>query len=235
MNGADALDLAAYRRSVAESYAAARRAGQGPDGHRTWMRDRDTLFRDHPQSALAADERVSFGGLDYWPYDLEYRVTAGIAETPPLTIDVPHSGEGTTRFTRIGRLEFTVAGAEHGLDLFWLDAYGGGLFLPFRDATNGTATYGGGRYLLDTGKGADLGIDDGHLVLDFYYAYHPSCAGRNAAATTQTMASPAAMVSERKVDDEVIIRAGTDLPHRDSGICRTSDSHATVAIAEPLL
>ena len=35
--------------------------------------------------------------------------------------------------------------------------YTGGLFLPFRDATNGHSTYGAGRYLLDTAKSADLG------------------------------------------------------------------------------
>ena len=40
----------------------------------------------------------------------------------------------------------------------------------------GRETYGGGRYLLDTVKGADLGFDGPRLVLDFNYAYHPSCA-----------------------------------------------------------
>ena len=61
------------------------------------------------------------------------------------------------------------------LALFWLDAYGGGVFLPFADATRGRETYGGGRYLLDTVKGADLGEEDGRLVLDFNFAYNPSC------------------------------------------------------------
>ena len=37
-------------------------------------------------------------------------------------------------------------------------------------------TYGGGRYLYDTIKGADLGVDETSIVLDFNYAYHPSCA-----------------------------------------------------------
>ena len=62
------------------------------------------------------------------------------------------------------------------LELFWLEAYGGGLFLPFRDATGGSETYGGGRYLLDTVKGADLGTEEGRVVLDFNFAYNPSCA-----------------------------------------------------------
>jgi uncharacterized protein (DUF1684 family) len=56
--------------------------------------------------------------------------------------------------------------------------YAGGLFVPFRDATSGQETYGGGRYLLDTIKSADFGsqVDPASVVLDFNYAYHPSCA-----------------------------------------------------------
>ena len=49
--------------------------------------------------------------------------------------------------------------------------------MPFRDGTSGGETYGAGRYLLDTVKGADLGTaPDGRLVLDFNFAYNPSCA-----------------------------------------------------------
>ena len=71
-------------------------------------------------------------------------------------------------------------GIDEALTLYWLDGYGGGLFLPFADATSGAttagaATYGGGRYLLDTAKGADLGSRRGRLILDFNFAYHPSC------------------------------------------------------------
>ena len=61
------------------------------------------------------------------------------------------------------------------LTLFWLDEYGGGIFLPFRDRTNGSESYGGGRYLLDGAKGADLGSGADSITLDFNFAYHPSC------------------------------------------------------------
>ena len=56
--------------------------------------------------------------------------------------------------------------------------YAGGLFIPFRDATNGTETYGAGRYLVDAAKSADLGGDPaaGTLILDFNFAFQPSCA-----------------------------------------------------------
>jgi len=59
------------------------------------------------------------------------------------------------------------------LDAWWLDEYSGGLFVPVKDRTAGTTTYGAGRYLLDTAKGADLG---GAVVLDLNFLYHPSCA-----------------------------------------------------------
>ena len=62
------------------------------------------------------------------------------------------------------------------LNLYWIEGYGGGLFLPFRDATNGRVSYGGGRYLYDTIKGADLGAGSESVLLDFNFAYNPSCA-----------------------------------------------------------
>ena len=62
------------------------------------------------------------------------------------------------------------------LAVYWLEGYGGGLWLPFADATSGASTYGGGRYLYDTIKGADLGVSERAIVLDFNYAYNPSCA-----------------------------------------------------------
>ena len=61
-------------------------------------------------------------------------------------------------------------------DVYWIEVYGGGVFVPFRDATSGSETYGAGRYLLDTIKGADLGGEGDRLILDFNYAYNPSCA-----------------------------------------------------------
>jgi uncharacterized protein (DUF1684 family) len=72
-----------------------------------------------------------------------------------------------------GRVTVDLLGAE--LDVWWLEQYGGGIFLPLRDGTAGTESYGGGRYLLDTAKGADLGADGDRLVLDLNFLYHPSC------------------------------------------------------------
>ena len=67
---------------------------------------------------------------------------------------------------------------ERWLSVFWMAGYSGGLFIPFRDATNDIETYGAGRYLLDGAKSADLGADPltGALILDFNFAFQPSCA-----------------------------------------------------------
>ena len=90
--------------------------------------------------------------------------------------EVAASGGEVVRFRRFGAVRFELEGSAQELAVFWLDAYGGGVFLPFTDGTSGSDTYGGGRYLLDTVKGADLGEEDGRLVLDFNFAYNPSCA-----------------------------------------------------------
>ncbi|HEY3438449.1 MAG TPA: DUF1684 domain-containing protein, partial [Actinotalea sp.] len=73
----------------------------------------------------------------------------------------------------IGRVDLPDLGT---LDLWWLTSYGGGLFLPLRDLTSGDTSYGGGRYLLDTVKGADLGGSRDGVVVDLNFAYQPSCA-----------------------------------------------------------
>ena len=167
------LDLLDYRRRVAESYARVRAGGAGEAVWIKWRVERDELFASHPQSPVQYKE--GFGGLRYFDYDPGWRTTAQLIPGTPEAIEVGHSGEGSTRFLSIGRLEFDIAGTPAALSAFWLDAYGGGLFVPFRDNTNSETTYGGGRYLIDTVKGADLGRVGEEIVLDFNYAYHPSC------------------------------------------------------------
>ncbi len=81
-------------------------------------------------------------------------------------------------FRRFGAVTIPLAGGPRRLEIYWMEGYAGGLFLPYRDATNGSETYGAGRYLLDAAKSADLGgdRDAGTLVLDFNFAFQPSCA-----------------------------------------------------------
>jgi uncharacterized protein (DUF1684 family) len=104
------------------------------------------------------------------------RVLATVVPVEPVTLDIATSQDSAYRFTRFGNAAFELDGQSLALELYWLEGYGGGIYLPFADATSGTSTFGGGRYLLDTVKGADLGTDGERLVLDFNFAYNPSCA-----------------------------------------------------------
>src|SRR5207245_3888065 len=92
-------------------------------------------------------------------------------------------------FTRFGHAVFELAGGRRSLELYWLQGYGGGIFVPFGDATNGSESYGPGRYVLDSVKGADLGMEGGRLVLDFNFSYNPSCSYDPAWACPLTPAS----------------------------------------------
>jgi uncharacterized protein (DUF1684 family) len=170
---ADLLDLWDYRRRVHEMYRDVRIGGPGAEVREVWVGARNRLFATHPQSAI--EDQGAFGGLPYFPYDPSWRTIGTLRLADEATATLGHSGEGRTRFVRIGEVAFEVSGRDVSLEVLWLDSYGGGVFLPFRDATNGSSTYGGGRYLLDTVKGADLGHQGQAIVLDFNYAYHPSC------------------------------------------------------------
>jgi uncharacterized protein (DUF1684 family) len=170
------LDLLDYKRQVFGLYARIRAEPDPRAGWEDWVATRDRLFREHPQSAIPAAERAAFTGLPYFGHDPGGRVLADLVPSDGRRFEIPTSGEQPMAFTRVATARFTLFGDELELDAYWLEGYGGGLFLPFADATSGRETYGAGRYLLDTIKGSDLGTRDGRLVLDFNLAYNPSCA-----------------------------------------------------------
>ena len=167
------LSLLGWRRRTAALYAAARAADDPEAGWRAWREGRDELFAAHPDSPLSADARRSFSGLPFAPYDPGLRFEPVLEPAEAERREVPTATDGVVPFERIGRVRLGDLGA---VDVWWLDSYGGGVFLPLRDGSAGSGTYGGGRYLLDTVKGADLGGADGRLVVDLNFAYHPSCA-----------------------------------------------------------
>jgi len=172
----DLLDLLDWKRRVFELYAQVRSAGDPEAAWDLWRSARDDLFATHPQSPIPPEQGDEFGGLSYFDYDAAFRVLAEVEPAEHEALDIGASAGGSYRFTRFAVARFEVAGRPLGLDVFWLEGYGGGVFVPFRDATAGRETYGAGRYLLDTVKGSDLGAtDDGELVFDFNFAYNPSC------------------------------------------------------------
>ena len=211
------LELADWRRRVAKLYADIRFLH--PDdpvaAWQLWRTERETLYRDHPQSPVMPAERAGFRAR-HWGYDSRLSfdlvvepdrpdAAAEVTATPirgdspteaqhpsmaPIAIlgdsvstgsgplALPTSAGGTMEFRRIGWIEVPFPAGTRRLAVYWMAGYAGGLFVPFRDATNGRETYGAGRYLLDGAKSADLGGDPvrSTLVLDFNFSYHPSCA-----------------------------------------------------------
>jgi len=182
----DFLDLYDYRRRVAVMYRKRAEALQsGEDAALVLQRfreARDALFATHPQSALDEEQRKQFEGLRYFPYNSALSVTANVETTiEPTLLTVAMNAEESMTMTKVARLHFRLEGQEVGLSLYWLNIYGGGLFLPFRDMSSPAESYGGGRYLFDTIKGSDFLSVRGsswkeRIVLDFNYAYNPSCA-----------------------------------------------------------
>lgn len=217
---ADRLELADWRRRIADRYSAVRdEAARDPEAAwRRWRDTREELFRTHSQSPVPAAERAGFKAR-HWPYDPRLRFdivvegdrpapdggasftatplgtaangaaalgAAPLAAAPlgvapfsgGLTLALPISTGGQEAFTRIGRVAVPFPDGVRSLGVYWMAGYAGGVFLPFRDTTNGHETYGAGRYLLDTAKSADLGQGSapGSLILDFNFAFHPSCA-----------------------------------------------------------
>ncbi|MBA3943515.1 MAG: DUF1684 domain-containing protein [Herpetosiphonaceae bacterium] len=172
------LALVDYRRCVAELYASVREGPGDPEVRwQHYRAGREHLFASHPQSPLSPAQQAHFHGLEYFPYDpaLRFAVPLDTAvDAADFTLEL--RDDGPVRMRRCGRVNINIENQPVSLSLFWILGYGGGLFLPFRDQTNSHETYGGGRYLLDTIKHADLGQEGDRLVLDFNYAYNPSCA-----------------------------------------------------------
>jgi uncharacterized protein len=172
----DVIDLVDWRRRVGDLYRIS-----GPDAMSEFRGGRDRLFKTHPQSPIEPEERAAFTKLNYFAPDPSYRITARLEEGPGDELIIETGGaDGAVRYRRAGRLVFEIDGEPCSLTVLSLQQYAGGLFVPFKDATSGHETYGGGRYLFDTAKNTDglvLVLEPGSrdVTIDFNYAYNPSC------------------------------------------------------------
>ncbi len=168
------LELASWRRLTSELYAAVRAEDDPERGHELWRLGRDELFRSHPQSPLPPGDPLRTAGLPYWPYDPQLRFELPLLPAAEQrSLSVP-SSDGVIPLDLIGSVLLPPP-LDATVDVWWLRQYGGGLFLPLRDGTAGRSSYGGGRYALDTAKGADLGAVGERLIVDLNFLYHPSC------------------------------------------------------------
>lgn len=167
------LDLLDWRRRVAGLYAEVRSSTDPRAAHAAWRATRNELLATHPQSPVPPDRRIGFSApvADYDP-DLRFEAELD-TDVAELRLAVETGTDGIVPLERLGRLHLPDVG---DLDVWWIGGYGGGVFVPIKDATSGITTYGGGRYVLDTAKGADLGGAASTLLIDLNFAYNPSCA-----------------------------------------------------------
>jgi uncharacterized protein (DUF1684 family) len=160
--------VASWRREVHALYADVRGRTDPAAAHAGWVERRTALFDTHPASARQPGQQ-----LNHAAYDPAYRFVLEMRPAEPEEWAPTTGSDGAVPFTRAGRFEIPGIG---GLDVWRLGTYGNGIFVPLRDATAGRTSYGAGRYLLDTVKGADLGREEDAWVLDLNFAYNPSCA-----------------------------------------------------------
>lgn len=140
---------------------------------------RDKEFRSKEESPLKAEDFSIYKGLNYFPVDKNFRVEADFTKTSDEKyFQMPTSSGKSKKFIKFGVLKFTMNGKNYSLNVYQADAellakfpeYKDLLFVPFKDATSGKATYGGGRYI-------DLKTPSGkRAILDFNLAYNPNCA-----------------------------------------------------------
>jgi uncharacterized protein (DUF1684 family) len=159
--------VASWRREAHRLYADVRADPEPASAHAAWVEGRTVLFDQHPASARQPGQT-----LRHAAYDPAYRFVVEMQDAEPEEWAPTTGSDGAVPFTRAGRFDIPGIGS---LDVWWLGSYGNGIFVPLRDGTAGHTTYGAGRYLLDTVKGADLGREGEGWVLDLNFAYNPSC------------------------------------------------------------
>ncbi len=200
----DPIALVDWRRRTAEIYAIARNTADPEAAWHRWRQARDHLFRDHAQSPIARARRDRYTALRYFDYDPAARFAVGFAPIAKgRAIETGQDGGAPVALRPVARTTGLTPAYGGELTIYWVEGYGGGLLLPFADATTGGETYAGGRYLLDGIKGADLGMDGDRIVIDFNFAFNPSVAYGASGPCPPPLA-------ENRL--EVAVRAGEKVP-----------------------
>lgn len=139
-----------------------------------FRRQTDDFMGGHPQSPLDEEQRASFAGLAYFEAkeDLVFEVEVERFPADEPLLEMETSTGEVRPFRRWGRFSFTVDGQPAVLTIYY---DGQGLFLPFKDATNGPESYGAGRYLDNHRPGLEQ-ISTQRFRVDFNYCYNPYCA-----------------------------------------------------------
>ena len=130
---------------------------------------KDKFYAHDDRAPLTPEQQRSFKALSYFPENKALTVKARIdRDVDRGAVHMETTRGRPQEYRRFGVVRFEVDGQKAEVTLYE-SAGSRMLFLPFRDATSGSETYGGGRYL-------DLEADGNEIVIDFNYAYNPNCA-----------------------------------------------------------
>jgi len=138
--------------------------------------EQNAHYKDKAHSPLTKKDRRKFKGHDFFKIDLNYRVAATIVLTPSSdTFGMKTSTDRRPLYRQYGLAYFTINNVKCTLSIYQnikysqIEGYENSLFLLFNDQTNGSESYGGGRYI-------DLEINQGDsMIIDFNQSYNPYC------------------------------------------------------------
>lgn len=126
-------------------------------------------MREDPHSPIPAEQRESFKGLSYYPFNPEMHMHLPLDRDVSAEPVIMETSTGDSQeYVRAGTIRFEIDGRPAQVTIF-ADP-DGELFLPLRDATSGKQTYGAGRYL------SPEPVDEDSVHVDFNYLYNPYCA-----------------------------------------------------------
>ena len=162
-------------------FAQAQESFYGTTDVKFFREERDKEFKVRASSPLLYQDFEKFQGLNYYAIDAQFKVKAKFTKTPDEKYFLmPTSSGYTAKYLKVGVLTFKIGEQELTLaayqnekvetDKKWRERYGGAYFVPFKDLTNSTETYSGGRYIYLKIPEAD------EAILDFNLAFNPSCA-----------------------------------------------------------
>ncbi|MDB9755803.1 DUF1684 domain-containing protein [Winogradskyella sp.] len=142
-----------------------------------WQKKQNSDFKDASKSPLKRKDLKAFKGLDFFSFDASFVVKATLKRTPNSEwFKMKTTTDELSKERIYGILYFELKGKQfqlnvyQGEELMVTEGFEDYLFLPFIDNTNGTLTYGGGRYI-------DLRIPKEDIIeVDFNKAYNPYCA-----------------------------------------------------------
>ena len=142
-----------------------------------FQKEMNTHYADKEHSPLSPEDLANFHALPFFNIDSTYYVIARLERAKRVkTIKFKTSTDRKPKYDVYGTVYFSIKNNSYSLKIYQNNSfkkqekYKNDLFLPFLDLTNGSTTYGGGRYI-------DLLIPDGDTIhINFNKAYNPYCA-----------------------------------------------------------